>query len=449
MGELKGTSADLQEITMVSLINDPYLLSKCGECINERYFENKSYKLIFKCLNRYYKKYLKLPVRSELSLMIKDSFSSEYGDLDSVENSLSRLYESPVPDENFVYEKVTEFIRRNNIEVYLSKSVDAIQQSGEINLDDIANGLRDSLNIEITRSQLYNLSDTSRLKEIREEAVGSADSPLLTKFFIDPVNWCMQYGALPPGTLNMIVAPPGRGKTTMMINQGLKCAEQGFNSLHIFLGDMSLFDGTIRYLSCLSGVSTNKLVKLSDDELAKFVRKYNMTGILGNINIISHAAGEFSPSQLVEEIITMQRKNKIHFHQIIIDYDENFATEVDSMYESGGNVYNRLALFAVMNKSVVFILCQPKPTYWNYEVIPMEAAAESSKKQKIIDLMLTIGRPAKDSEIGTLNIAKNRRGQDSKLVRLRFHGENARIEAITEEEYNNLKKGIGTKSSNE
>lgn len=449
MSELKGTSADLQEITMISLINDPYLLSKCSNCISERYFENKTYKLIFRCLSQYYKRYMKLPTKSELSLMVKDNFSSEYGNIESIERSLTCLYESPIPDENFVYEKVTDFIRRNNIEKFLDKSVDALQKSGEINLEDIANGLRDSLNLEISRSQLYNLSDVSRLKEIREEAVGSADSPLLTKFFIDPVNWCMQYGALPPGTLNMVVAPPGRGKTTTMINQGLKCAEQGFNSLHIFLGDMSLFDGYLRYLSCLSGVSTKKLVKLSDDDLIKFTKKYNMTGILGNIFIISHAAGEMSPSQLVEEILTLQKKNKVHFHQIIIDYDENFATEVDSMYESGGNVYNRLALFAVTNKSLVFILCQPKPNYWNYEVIPLEAAAESSKKQKIIDLMLTIGRPAKDSNVGTLNVAKNRRGTDSKLVRLRFQGENARIEAITEEEYNNLKKGIGNKTSDE
>lgn len=439
MSDLKGTSEDLQEITMVSLINDPYLLSKCSSFINETYFENKAYKLIYKCLNTYYRKYMKLPTKNELSILVSEKYDDSYGNKDSIKNELIELYNKEIPDDNFVYDRVTDFIKRNNIEKYLNLSIDAIQRSGEVNLDDIATGLRDSINLNISKSQLYNLSDISKVHEIREESVGSIDSPLLVKFFIEAVNWCMQYKALPPGTINMIVAPPGRGKTTVSINQGLSCAQQGFSSLHIFLGDMSRYDGLLRYLSCLSGVETSKLVKLSDEELTQFIRKYNMTGVLGNIYVLSHAAGEVTPSQLIEEITTLQKTNKVHFHQIIIDYDENFAQETDSMYESGGNVYNRLALFAVLNKSVMFILCQPKPAFWNNEVIPLEAAAESSKKQKIIDLMLTIARPYKDSTVGTLNIAKNRRGNDSKLIRIKFCGDNARVQAITEEEYNTLK----------
>lgn len=432
---IRGTSKELQEITMIGLLNDPYLLSKCIPQISEKYFDDKSYKLIYRCLKDYYDKYMKIPSNKELLVVVEENHKDNYGKIEDIKNNLLELYKSEVPDENFVYEKVTEFIRRNNIEQSLGRIVDSVK-GGEVDLDAIASDLKSSLSLSLSKSQLYNLSDLSKVKEVREESLGSVDSPLLIKFFIDPVNWLMQYKAIPPGTVNMIVAPPGRGKTTVSINQGLYGAQQGFNSLHIFLGDMKRFDGLLRYLSCLSGIPTSKLVDLDEDKLTAVIKKFNMSGVLGNIYVLSHAADEVSPSQLIEEVIQLQRDNKIHFHQIIIDYDENFASDTDSMYESGGNVYNKIALFAVLNKSVIFILCQPKPAYWNHEIIPLEASAESSKKQKIVDLMLTVGRPSKDSSVGTLNIAKNRRGSDSKYVRLKFIGENARVEAITEEQYN-------------
>ena len=105
------------------------------------------------------------------------------------------------------------------------------------------------------------------------------------------------------------------------------------------------------------------------------------------------------------------------------------------MYKSGGQIYNKLALFAVTNKTVVFILAQPRKEFWDREIIPLEAASESSKKQKIIDFMITLGKPTKNATVGTLFIAKNRRGEDSKEFRISIDGATARMTHIYEEEY--------------
>lgn len=189
----------------------------------------------------------------------------------------------------------------------------------------------------------------------------------------------------------------------------------------------------------MSGIPTSTFTSMSVEELEKEIKKYNMSGFLGNTYILSHAADEVNTSALIEEIINLQKKYKIHFHQIIVDYDENLAKESDSMYESGGTLYNKVALFAVLNKSAILIAAQPKPSYWSNEVIPMEAVAESSKKQKIIDMMLTIGKPNQHGPIGTLNVAKNRRGRDGRLLRLKFEGETARVSHISEDEYQTMK----------
>lgn len=447
---LEGSSQELQEITLIGLLNDPYMLARCSSEITESYFSTKEYKLIYKSLIFYYNKYLKIPTENELVLVMQDFYREEYGSLDSAKEILNKLNQSEVPDEDFVYERVISFIRRVRVEKTLGKTVDAIN-SNSVNLDEIATELKDSLSISLNKSSLYRLSDIEKIDEVKEEAIGSSDNPVMIKFFLDPVNWCMQYKAMIPGTVNMVVAPPGRGKTTLAINQGISAAKQGYNSLHVFLGDMKRYDGLLRYLSCYSGIDTSKLVDLSNENLTKLVKKYNMSGVFGNIYILSYGADEISPSQLTEEIKSLQRDNKVHFHQIIIDYDENFATDIDSMYEKGGAVYNRLALFSVLNKSVLFVLCQPKPQYWNNEIIPLEGAAESSKKQKIIDLMLTIGSKDKSSSVGTLNIAKNRRGSDGKYVRIRKYGSNAQIVAISEAEYIEIlnKEKYENKSSDE
>lgn len=437
---MNGASAELQEISLAALLNDPYVLAKCMSMVSERFYIDPSYKLIYKSLTKYYDEYNTIPSRKELSVMIEELHKEDYGDINDVMKSLNKIYETKeeIKSEDFAYEQVVKFIRRNMIEDVLNKTV-RYMEKGKVDLDEIGDQLMSSMYISLKKAPTYRLSDTSKIKEVKEEALGGTDSPVKIKFFIDVVNQYMQYGAIPPGTLNMVVAPPGRGKTTTLINQGVSAAKQGFNTLHMFLGDMTRYDGQLRYLSCLTGVPTKTLVGLNNDEMNAFIKKHNMTGVLSNIIIASYAADELSSNQVMEEINAMQKDYNIHFDQIIIDYDENISEESDNMYKSGGQIYNKMALFARSNRSVIWIAAQPNKEYWKMEVIPLEAASESSKKQKIIDMMLTIGKPGKSSTVGTINVAKNRRGTDGGLLRIRIDGFNARVVHISNEDYQEIK----------
>jgi hypothetical protein len=142
----------------------------------------------------------------------------------------------------------------------------------------------------------------------------------------------------------------------------------------------------------------------------------------------------------VEEITTIQRINKVHYNAITVDYDENLREEGDSMYKSGGTIYNKVALFAVLNRSAILIASQPKPEFWSKEILTLESAAESSKKQKIIDMNITMGSASRGSTVGSLFIAKNRRGEEGKIFRIMKDGKCARIKHITEDEYNRIKQ---------
>lgn len=434
----KGSSSELQKISLVGFVNDVYLLSKCYNEISDSFYSSSTYRLIYKTLKDYYNKYMKLPSMSEHIVMIDKEYTEDYGDKDDIINECKSIYEEKISSEDFIYENVLDFIRRSNIERELNNVVNYMA-NGKIDLEKVADNLRNCINLNLSKSPLYNLSDVTCLREVREESLGTDENPRMIKFFIDAVNKCMQYKAIIPGTLNMVVGPPGRGKTSLLINQGLAAAKQGYTSLHMFLGDMTKLDGLLRYLSCLSGVPTSTLVALSEEELRKFIIKWNMTGVISNLYVAPYAADQLTANQVIEEIMSMQRNFNVHFDQIIVDYDENIAYEADSTYMSGGQVYNKLALLSVLNRSVVWIAAQPKIEYWNEEILPLSSTSESSKKQKITDLMITLGKPSKSSDVGTLFIAKNRRGVDSKAIRLRVEGDLCRMSAITEDEYQSIK----------
>src|SRR5690606_27111477 len=108
------------------------------------------------------------------------------------------------------------------------------------------------------------------------------------------------------------------------------------------------------------------------------------------------------------------------FDMVIIDYDANIKSQnSDNMYGEGGNTYANLKSYG-KGKCVVMIGSQAKTVYWDLEILPMDAPAESSKKAHHVDIMLTIGRNKICPHLGTINIAKMRRGQAERQMRLHF-----------------------------
>lgn len=230
------------------------------------------------------------------------------------------------------------------------------------------------------------------------------------------------------------------GKTMFMVNEGAAASLQGFQVLHLFLGDMKEYDGFIRYTSRYLKIPQDTIVAMSLESQIEIINKNNFQKYFSNITVSAHGAGELTIDQMVQEVANLQEKRGVHFDLILVDYADNLAPESDMMYESGGVIYNKLSFLAFKNKSVVIVGSQPKTTYWGEEIIPKEGAAESSKKQHVIDIMMTLGKPTDDvsdpsgSKVATLFLPKVRRGKES-VNRVRLNYVNASIDQISEDEY--------------
>lgn len=231
------------------------------------------------------------------------------------------------------------------------------------------------------------------------------------------------------------------GKTSYLVNEGAYAAMQGFNVLHVFLGDMVKYDGFIRYISNISQIPQDEVVAMDEQSQMELVRQVNgkFNDIMDRIGLLSYGSGEVTVEELIEHIKNEQDRTGLHFDDVIIDYADNFLKDDTSLYTEGGKIYDKLALFGRTNHSVIMVASQPKIQYWNEEIIPLEGASESSKKQHIVDLLMTFNLVNRNSKVGTFFVPKVRRGISGRFIRVMTEWERCTIKEINEAVYNMMK----------
>lgn len=435
------SSSEFQDIVLSTVLKDTYMFTRTMKYIDNTFFDKYANKLIYKCLKYYYDKYTKIPTLNEILTLITEFHNPQFGSVEDAKNTCKVLYNTPRYDENFVVDKITTFIKRNNVEKTLKDLLPKVSDGKSVAIDAIGEELLRGLNFSLAKSSAFRLSDIDEISSVRKSAVGSEENPLIIKSCIDEINKSLQFKGYKVGDIVMICAAPGCGKTMFMINEGASASMQGFKVLHLFLGDMKEYDGFVRYTSRYTKIPQDDIVAMSIEEQQKLISQCNMQQFFSNIVVASYAAGEITIDEMIQEVYRLQDESHMHFDMILVDYADNLVPEADLMYESGGNIYNKLSLLASKNRSVLVVGSQPKQSYWNDEIIPKNAAAESSKKQHVIDLMITMGMSSKGSNIGSLFLAKVRRGSEGKIIRVRTSFDRALIESITEQEYLKEKSG--------
>ena len=189
-------------------------------------------------------------------------------------------------------------------------------------------------------------------------------------------------------------------------------------------------------------LTSKQLASCSDEELMKIIgNDKQYLEVAKNIDAFIYPVASITMDALREEIYNWQKQKNVHYDVIIIDYDANLKQPADNLYESGGIIYDQAKNLAQVNKSVVFIASQPNKAFWKNELIPLEACSESSKKQMIIDLLITVGRPeGVNTGIRKIYIPKNRRGKENEILHAKMNGDTGFMYEIQQEEYERLKK---------
>lgn len=433
-------SSEFQSIVLSTLVKDADLLSRVVNHVDINYFDKPSYRYIFNNLCMYYNNYGRIPNMESLIVLLKDNYNTSNSEsLVDIIQEYENLYNTPRYEPEFVVDKLQIFIKRAKVEKILSEVMPEVQKGKEVLIENLGVQLSDALDFSINRNNSFKLSDIDKLQDMRLKAVGDDGNSLIIKSFVPKINESLQFKGYKPGDIVMIVSPPGCGKTMFCINECASAALQGFNVLHMFIGDMTEYDGFIRYVSNISNMLQDDLVSMPLHDQYNVVKRSNYTGVLDRISVASYSASELTVNELIQEVDRLQLDNKVHYDLIAIDYADNLIPESDMLYKSGGDIYNKLSELGRRNRSTLLVASQPKTTYWDTEIIPKEGAAESAKKQHVVDLMITMNRYNKIAKFGTIFLPKVRRGTEGALIRWRSEFEKARLSIIDNLEYNTMK----------
>ena len=592
-------SKDTQELIVSALLKNSYLYNTSKSEMTDGYFSDPACKVIYKALTVYYGKYNTTPSLNEILITIEDCYLPMVGlSLEEVKTTCQKLYGYEEQSENFIKDKITDFIRKVKSSSVLSNFLTQIRDNPNLSLesDSVVAQLSKALEVQLSNTEVFDMTDMAQVKKARVSAVGSEDNSTIVKSIFNGLNNNLMFGGFQPSTVNMVVSPPGcftgetvintdkgyftlenlyntnkniienlkiygcynscileggfsevylsdyvdelieikirdhaktikctidhpfliegdhyiradqitlntslrgsislnhkekysktfevesikriylkekvpvyglvdakpfnnfeimlddmeglfvgnTGKTMYLINEGVNAAKQGFDVLHVFIGDMKEYDGFIRYLSCASGYNQNTLVLMNDEKQAEVVNFVNQQydNVLTRIKMLVYPSLSLSVEQLMEDIVRFEKQLKKDFGLIIIDYPDNLIQDGKSLYEDGGTLYSSLEKLSRMTQSVLLVASQPKQFFWGQEIIPLEGAAESSKKQMVIDIMINMNASWRGANFGSILLAKCRKGEVGKILRFKSDFAKCKIEEVDENTYNLLK----------
>ena len=431
-----------QEVIVSALMKDSYLFSICKDEMTDGYFTDPACKIIYKALTVYYNKYSSTPSLNELLITIDDCYYPQVGvNLADVKDTCCRINEYDEPEEEFIKDKITDFLRKVRSSTALKSFIDKVKENQNLESDMIVTELSKALEVQLSSTKVFMMNDANAVKEARMSAVGSSDNSRIIKSFIPSLNKNLMFGGYQPSTVNMIVSPPGTGKSMFLINEGVNAAKQGFKILHIFIGDMVEYDGFIRYLSCVSGTPQNNLVMMAPERQSEVVNFCNQQydNIFERIYVLAYPSLSLTVDTMMEDVNKFEKQLGIDFDMIIVDYPDNLIQEGVSLYTDGGTLYSSLERMSRLTKSVVLVASQPQKSYWNHSIIPLEAASESSKKQMCVDIMLTMNTESRGTPFGTMLLAKARKGEVGKIIRFKTDFARCHMEEIDESTFNAIK----------
>lgn len=265
------------------------------------------------------------------------------------------------------------------------------------------------------------------------------------KFFDERISSTLSSKAFDYGTINVITAPPGNGKTMLILNQAVYVAKQGKHTLHLAIGDLTRRQVIIRLLAIITNNTMQQISMLSVDQFKQFITKAKAKypTVFKHLHCKTIVPNSINGADLIKLICKEQDKLGIHFDQVAIDYDGNVETSISStkknvdkdnksMYYEGADLYNAFAAFAKQNETVVWMLSQPKIQYWSNEKIPLEGLNDSSKKQHIVDFIMSLGKKIPDEPRITFFISKNRHGESNKTFYANMNGSTQIITPVDE-----------------
>lgn len=324
------------------------------------------------------------------------------------------------PEVDRLMDECIEFVDQGkNVKVFLgnfktfyqSRFVSTLVQQHGTDVEKLISGIERMRDINLSPIPIDRLGKLD-LDTVIQEDMGDLE-PIPTSFkFLREATDAKGYMR---GSLAMICAPPGAGKSLFLANECVNFLKAGLKVYWLALGDMMRYDFISRLTSIASGEPFRSDVATAYTRLRIQFEAHKE--LFDNLRISVLPAGQVD-IYTVKSFLETSVAQEDDIDVFILDYDANLLQRGDAnSYKEGEVVYNAMSSIARpegRKYRLAMIASQPKIQYWDDQVLDKNTASDSSRKQAIVDLMITIGRDQSKQKIhaGTMKAAKVRRGTE-------------------------------------
>ncbi len=339
----------------------------------------------------------------------------------SLQSWLSRVYDTSVGDIKLIKDKVRDFGRIQSVTQGVQKVIGLLE---ETNPKESSNDLISKVQEIVVNSCQVGTDRTSGTffhdvaldipRILREDAMYGQDSKVPTG--VPALDDALD-GGPGAGTINVIMGPPNRGKSTVLTFLGF-AASQHFAQKALTTGveksvihitcEMTEPDIAAKYAAAMSGVETNLLTCSTNYHQIMEKR----TDQFAPINIKFYPPGTPTVDDIQWYISNLITLHKIDPGLLIVDYADKLRGMEDDRFNGMGVIYNR---FIEMGHKFGF------PVWTGSQINRDDAkkkrhgvtgAAESWKKVEIADNIILLNQTEDEHEEGLLilGLGKIRRG---------------------------------------
>lgn len=387
----------MSDIILAAFLREDSFFTSYSSIVDDSMFDESSHKICINAYLRYVNKYMRRPFEEEMHAELI-SYCTYYSMDDNVKQvaieTLIRCYKLNYNVE-FAKDNFIRFAMRNKMTDTIIEAAKLIQNKGdritELDYDKIYTMVDEAISIKARDSEGVLFSEVAD-NPTEFIAQGSRyDKTTVVKSGLKSLDTAHIAGGPIPGEMYVVAAPPGRGKSTFLVNVGASALLQGKDVIHIFVGDNSEADGVLRYCARLTGVTMTQ-VMLNSQEYFKGWNTLKENFNLGEVVIVAYPIDGPTIGDIRSFVTRTMSKRGLDPKVLIVDYIDNCRRPNSSnTYEELGELYTKFKNICEELKLIGWTASQTKVETWSSgENAHLGSLGESSRKQHVVDTMLTM-----------------------------------------------------------
>lgn len=410
-----GTSFQIKVIS--ALLSDNLYLQQISDIIMPEFFESESNNWLVTVILDYFKEYKVPPTldvfKTKAMAVTRDVLKMAI--VDSLREVMKHIESD---DLQYIKDETLKFCKNQCIKKAILESVDALKKG---DYDTIKHKIDNAMKAGEAVATGYNYIDSIE-KRYQESIRNTIPTPW-------PVINDIAGGGFAKGELIIMVAGPGGGKSTALMNIGAQAVRKGKTVVHYTL---ELYENYIsqRYDAIITGIATQNL---------KF-----------HVDEIKHELGKL-PGKLIPQYFPTKTAScntlRAHINRLILNGDKPDLIIVDyaDLLKTSGkgkdlhhldleNIYEDLRGMAGEYEVPIFTASQAGRSAAEGDIIVGEQVAGAYAKIMIGDFVISLSRKVTDKISGTgrFYIIKNRFGPDGLTLPSKINMSNGQMQIFEE-----------------